>query len=82
MMKALTVTTLTTYLAQAVVEKDKEFEMISELQVNQRTLLNQWNLWIMYSVDAEESRDASQNILSITTILKNDNVKKDLRREI
>ena len=81
MMKALTVATLTAYIAQAI-EKDTEFPMISALQVNQRTLLNDWALFVKYEVDAEESRDPKDNILTITTILKNENVVKNFRRPI
>ena len=81
MMKSLAAAAMTAYAAQAI-EKDVEFEMISELQVNQRTLLNDWRLDMMYEVDAEESREASKNILSVTTILTNKDVTKNGRKVI
>ena len=37
---------------------------------------------MVYTVDAEESRDADKNSISITTILKNDNVMKANGRKI
>ena len=80
-MKTLAAAAMTAYIAQAR-PKDEEFSMISELQVNQRTLLNDWHLDMMYEVDAEESREPSENILSITTILINKNVTKNGRKVI
>ena len=80
-MKTLAAAAMTAYAAQAR-PKDEEFNMISKLQVNQRTLLNDWQLDMMYEVDAEESRESSKNILSITTILSNKNVTKNGRKVI
>ena len=45
-------------------------------------MLNDWELWMMYSVDAEKERDAKNNFLSITPILRNKNVIKNFNRPI
>ena len=59
-----------------------EFVVIDKYQVNNRTLLNKWELYMVYDVDASPDRDPSQNFLTITTILRNEDVTGDLRRRI
>ena len=59
-----------------------EIKAITEQQVNNRTLLNDWRLSIEYSVDAEDGRAPEQNYISVTTILKNDNVTENFKRRI
>ena len=44
--------------------------------------MNNWNLQMVYTVDAEKDRSASKNFISITTILSNDSVLANHRREI
>ena len=37
----------------------EEFVVIDQYQVNNRTLLNKWELWMVYDVDASPDRDPS-----------------------
>ena len=59
-----------------------EIKAITEQQVNNRTLLNDWRLSIEYNVDAEQGRAPEQNFISVTTILKNDKVVDNFKRRI
>lgn len=60
----------------------EEFNVIDRYQVNNRTLLNQWELFMKYEVDAKSDRDPSENFLTVTTILKNNDVTGDMKRRI
>ena len=71
--------------AQAAVvnlEQGTEVSAISNLQVNNRTLLNDWELLFEYSVDAKSDRSPKDNKITITTILRNVNVLDDFKRRI
>ena len=59
-----------------------DIEAITKYQVNNRTLLNGWLLNIEYRVDAEASRDPSQNFIYITTKLRNESILDDFKRTI
>lgn len=55
---------------------------IEKYQVNNRTLLNDWELDLVYYVDAMEDQSASKNMLTIEMTLRNANVRDDFKRKI
>jgi len=81
MIKSFTIAALAASFSQAAEVKEL-LEVISNLQVNQRTLLNAWSLDMEYEVDATSENDPSKNVIYLTTILKNDKVLENFNRKI
>ena len=71
-----------TYAAGEVTAAGEEFVAIEKFQVNNRTLLNKWELYMEYSIDAEEGRSPEENFIEITTIMRNEQVVEDYKRKI
>ena len=68
--------------AGVVTAANEEFVAIEQFQVNNRTLLNKWELYMEYSIDADESRSPDQNFIEVTTIMRNKQVVTDFKRSI
>ena len=81
-MKVFSIAAALTASAVQAISDAVTLSAVSEMQVNQRTLLNKWKLSVEYQVDAKEERSASENFIYITTVLSNSQVVSDYNRRI
>ena len=54
---------------------------VSAFQVDNRSLLSNWHLQLEYDVKGEEQDDAADKFLYVSTVIKNDQYKKDYREK-